>query len=171
VATPSTCGPERDRAQARRSRLPGMNPYRRPGGQQATAYRSAEIATLTQRDLLVRLYQGMERFLIQAKAAMDAKDWAGAHHQCQRAKEILNELVSTLDFEHGGEVAEGLKRFYLSLLFKISEANLRKSPAVIDAVLPLLARVREAWEQVPAEMANSGGLAAAGQSSAVDIRS
>ena len=38
-----------------------------PAASAYSAYRSAEVETLTQRDLIIKLYQGAERFLVQAK--------------------------------------------------------------------------------------------------------
>jgi flagellar secretion chaperone FliS len=149
-----------------------MHPYRRTPHQPgiAGAYRSAEIGTLSQRDLLVRLYQGIERFLTQAQEAMRLKDAPRAHEHCVRAKAIIVELLSTLDFDRGGEVATQLKGLYLWMLVQIGEANLRKDAEILDRVLPLVAQVRDAWAQVPAEEANTSALAAAGATSAVDLR-
>ena len=149
-----------------------MHPYRRPSASGAAGkYQQAEIGTLTQRDLLVRLYQGIERFLDQAATAMREADPPRAHDRCERARAIIVELLSTLDFERGGEVAEQLKQLYLWMLLHISEANLRKDAAILAQVTPVVGRLRDAWEQVPAELANAGSLAAAGQATAVDIRS
>jgi flagellar protein FliS len=122
------------------------------------AYRSAEVETLSQRDLILKLYQGMERFLIQAQLAMQNREPATAHDNCQRAKAILIELMSTLNIDAGGEVAQQLHALYSFFITQVVEANLRKDPAKIAAVLPIISSLREAWQQIPDELANSGSL-------------
>ena len=129
------------------------NPYAQAG----TAYRTAEITTLSQRDLIVRLYQGIERFLQAAIGHMQRSEHEGAHHQCQRAKAILNELLVTLDFERGGEIAEKLKDVYVFLIARVVESNLRKDPEMLAQTLPLVASLRGAWEQVAPEHADLQG--------------
>lgn len=128
--------------------------YSRPRG--AThAYQTAEISTIPQRDLLVRLYQGAERFLAHARDAMYKNQPDVAHAQCQKAKAIFSELVATLDFEAGGPVALQLRELYLYLIMKTVESNLRKDPALIDQILPVVATLRQAWQQIPAAEAEA----------------
>ncbi len=125
-----------------------------------SAYRTAELHTISQRDLIVRLYQGAERFLIQAQAAMHNKQMEMAHHNCQKAKAIFSELLATLNFEQGGAIAAQLKELYLFLIVKTVEANLRKDAKLIAQMLPIVATLREAWQQIPDEQAQITSLTA-----------
>ena len=134
-----------------------------------SAYRSAEIETLTQRDLIIKLYQGAERFLIGAKMAMENKEIENANTLSQKAKRIFMELLSTLDFEQGGAIAKQLRDLYLFIISSIVEANLRKDPARIGQILPIVATLREGWEQVPANEAN-GGRAAGDRGQVLNMR-
>ena len=118
------------------------------------AYRSAEVETLSQRDLIIRLYQGAERFLTAGCVAMDAKKFEEATNQCRRARDIFVELLSTLNFDAGGDLAPQLRDLYVFLIFQISEASLKKNPAQIDALIPIIRTLREGWEAVPDEQAN-----------------
>jgi flagellar protein FliS len=127
------------------------DPYPRGG---AKAYQSAELTTISQRDLLVRLYQGAERFLAHARDAMHKGQPDVAHAQCQKAKAIFSELVATLNFEHGGPIAFQLKELYMYLIMKTVESNLRKDPVLIDQILPVVATLRQAWQQIPEAEAN-----------------
>ena len=118
------------------------------------SYRSAEAETLSQRDLLVRLFQGAERFLTQGRLAMMNKNWYQANEGCQKAKRILVELLSTLNFEVGGEIAERLRDIYLFLIGEIVEANVHHQPERLEALMPVLATLRSAWEDIPDKDAN-----------------
>ncbi len=137
----------------------------------AAAYRNAEIETVSQRDLLVRLYQGIERFLDQGEAAMRNQKRELATVSCQKARAILFELLSTLNFEVGGEIAERLKQIYLFLIAEITECSLRKDADRLRKIRPTLAILRSAWEEIPAEFANVTSLTGVDRHSLVDVRS
>lgn len=134
------------------------------------AYRSAEVDALNQRDLILSLYQGMERFLIRAQLAMQNHDPATAHDNCQRTKAILVELMSTLNLEEGGEVAEQLRALYAFFISQVVEANLRKDPTKIEAILPIIVSLREAWQQVPEDLASHSSLPVGNQGHLLSLR-
>lgn len=134
-----------------------------------SAYRSAELQTIPQRDLIVRLYQGAERFLIQAQAAIHNKQFEMCHHNCQKAKAIFSELLATLNLEQGGAIAVQLKELYLFLIVKTVEANLRKDSALIGRLLPIVATLREAWQQIPDDLAQ-GQTAPAAEGHTLNVR-
>jgi len=122
------------------------------------AYRNAELQTVSQRDLIIRLYLGAERFLIQAQTAMQNRQIEMAHRSCLRAKDIFNELLVTLNFERGGEIADQLKELYGFLIWAITEANLKKDAAKIAELLPIVSTLREAWQSIPDEYATMTSL-------------
>jgi flagellar protein FliS len=167
----------------------GQNPYlRRPTGQTggsatqpiaivtdtspAATYRSSEIETLTPRDLVTKLFEGTERFLRQAQDAMrhQPKQIEAAHNGCSKANAILTELLSTLNFDAGGEIAIQLRDLYLFLIREITEANLRKDPARIDPLLPILGTLRSAFDGIPAEQASLSSIPEAQRGHALDLR-
>jgi flagellar protein FliS len=118
------------------------------------AYKNAEIETLSRRDLLVKLYEAAERNMAQAQLAMANKSLEMSHNSCLKAKAIFVELLSTLNFEQGGEIAIRLRALYVFFITRISEANLRKEPALLKELMPVVATLREGWQQIPAENAN-----------------
>ena len=141
-----------------------------PANHAAHAYRNAEVTTLTQRDLIVKLYQGAERFLIQAKAGManDKEDLVLIG--CQKAKRIFVELTATLNFEQGGDIAEQLRNLYVFLIGEIGRASQERDPGAIEGILPIIATLREAWQNVPDEHANTSSMPQPGQSHTLNIR-
>jgi flagellar protein FliS len=127
-----------------------------------SAYRSASVVT-SQRDLIVKLYVGAEGFLEQARVAMSVRPQRPAHvlradTMCTKARDIFTALLGTLNMEEGGAIASQLRPLYAFLIVKVSEANLRKSPALIEEVLPIVRTLREGWEQIPDEFANISAL-------------
>lgn len=125
-----------------------------------SAYQRAEVETLTQRDLLVALFFGIERGLDQAMVAMNERRVPDSHDACTRVKAIIVELLSSLNVEVGGEIAARLRELYLFMLSRIAEANLRKDPALLAELMPIVADLRQGWQSVPDEFANVSSVGA-----------
>lgn len=118
------------------------------------AYRSAEVETLSQRELIVRLYQGAERFIAAGRDAILANKGEEAVNQCRRARDIFIELMATLNFDAGGGLANQLRDLYAFIIYQISEGSLKKNAAQLEALLPIIKTLREGWQAVPDEHAN-----------------
>ncbi len=118
------------------------------------SYRKAQLDGISQRDLLVRLFQGIERFLLAAQSSFRNGRRDTAAESMAKARRILVELCSTLNFEQGGEVAQRLNQLYIFLIGQTFEISLKQDPAMIDTILPIVATLREGWQQVPDALAN-----------------
>lgn len=134
------------------------------------AYLAAEIETMSRRDILIKLYQHAEKMLITAQLAMQNRQTEQAYHCCRKARDIFVELHATLNFEQGGDVAKQLANLYAFVVKHISEANLRQDPAMIKAVMPVIATLREAWEGIPDEQANLSSLPEGNQGHTFNVR-
>lgn len=128
------------------------------------SYRNAEITTLNQRDLIVKLYVGAERFLLQAAEALDDGDQMEAQIGAQKARAIFTELLSTLDSDKGGDIARQLAALYTFFITDITDALAAKDAAELRKLIPVAANLREAWEAIPADIACTGGAGAGGHS-------
>lgn len=134
------------------------------------AYLAAELETMSRRDILVRLYQHAEKMLVTAQMAMKNQRAELAYTSCRKARDIFIELHATLNFEQGGEVAKQLANLYLFIVQHISEANLKQDGDMLAAILPTVATLREAWEQIPSEHANTTALPEGHDGHAVNLR-
>jgi flagellar protein FliS len=113
------------------------------------AYAETKVATTTnQKDLIVMAYDGILRFLNRAKAEMAAKEIEATHNSLVKARALVEELASTLDMDKGGKFAQNLWNLYLYFFQKITEANLRKDPTIIDEILPIITDLRDGWAGV-----------------------
>ena len=124
------------------------------------AYRSAEVATISQRELIVKLYAGAERFLAVAQESFASGQREAAHTACVKARSIFVELLSTLNLEQGGEIAVKLQALYTFFISRISQANLEQQPGMLAEIQPIIADLRGSWEQIPDEFANVSSVAA-----------
>ena len=118
------------------------------------AYREAAVLTASPVQLVVMLYDGVERFLRQAEVVMGEGNVAQAHDRMQRAEAIIDELLRTLD-KSAGQVAERLEAIYVFCKRLMMEARLEKDPTKLAKVRSLMGELRESW----AELAETGAVA------------
>lgn len=119
-------------------------------GRPYQAYQKASVQTSNQKQLIVMLYDGMDRFINRALKAIDEGDLEVAHTNLQKTGKILMELMSTLREDRGGEVATNLKKLYVFCYEQIVIANLTKDKAKVRKVQKVLNNLREGWKQLSA---------------------
>ena len=118
-----------------------------PHAQAQQAYRDSAILTAPPERLVVMLYDGANRFLLQGAAAMREGDLTLMNDRLRRAEAIINELRATLDMSQG-EVASNLESIYSFCQRLLLEARLKRDPEKIEQTAKLLRELRDAWDQV-----------------------
>jgi flagellar secretion chaperone FliS len=121
-----------------------------PYAQAQQAYRDSAILTAPPERLLVMLYDGANRFLIQAATALRSGDLTTMNERLRRAEAIITELRQTLDMSQG-QVAANLESIYSFCQRLLLEARLKQDPEKIEHVARLLRELREAWDQAAAK--------------------
>jgi len=121
----------------------------------AQAYQRAQAETASPIQLVIMLYDGAIRFLSLAREKMDARDLEARHTYLLKAQRVIAELLSSLDREKGGEVAENLGRLYYFMLQELVEANLKDQPQPIDTVIGMLRELRSSWAEVEKQQKRS----------------
>ncbi|MEA2442978.1 MAG: flagellar secretion chaperone FliS [Thermoleophilales bacterium] len=111
------------------------------------AYRDSAILTAPPERLVVMLYDGANRFLIQAATAMRAGDLTQTNDRLRRAEAIVQELRGTLDMS-AGEVAVNLESIYSFCQRLLLQARLKQDASKIEHVAKLLRELRDAWDQL-----------------------
>ncbi len=66
----------------------------------------------------------------------------------KRATEILYHLWETLDFEHGGEIAENMARLYVFMLQRLVAIDVENSQEAAREVIRLLEPLRRSWHEL-----------------------
>lgn len=115
-----------------------QNPYER--------YKHASVETAPPERLLIMLYDGAIKFVLQTRQALEAKNYEEAHRYNLRVQDILAELNHTLD-QSFGEIPLRLSRLYDFYQRQMILANLKKDPQLLQPVLTFLQDFRTVWEK------------------------
>ena len=108
------------------------------------SYRESAILTAPPEQLVIMLYDGIHRFLLQAAAAMRDGRAAEAGERLGRATAIIDELQGTLDLSVG-VIAERLSGIYVFCRRHLAEGLCERDPEKLDRVDALLRELREAF--------------------------
>lgn len=111
-------------------------------------YQSVQVTTTDRGRLLLMMYEGAIKFLKQAKAGLDENDIVKFCRFLSKAQAIIAELMNTLDFEKGGQIAKDLDRLYDFMLFYLTEANLYRDGKRIIKVISLIDTIYGAYKTI-----------------------
>jgi len=114
-------------------------------GQRRTAYQDSEVMSSSPERLIPLMYEKLLVSLKRGAVCMRSKDFEGKHESLGRALDIISELVGSLDFEHGGEIAQRLVSLYGFWSREVSQAGRGLQPDRIDRVAVMVAELHEAW--------------------------
>ena len=137
-----------------------MNPLR--------SYKETQIKTATPGKLILMMYDGAIRHLNQALQEMDDEHrrYDSISNSLIKAQDIIAELMISLDFERGGEIAKNLFGLYVFMNRRLLDGNIKKDRTPLEEVKTLLIELRGAW----AEVADKAGASViSGQNRGVNI--
>ena len=112
------------------------------------AYKKASVNTLDQNKLIIMLYDGAIKNANFAVQHMESGDIEKVHDSLIKTKNIVTELLATLNMDQGGEIAKNLKSLYSYMFSQLVEANMEKKSEPVLAVIDLLKELRGAWVQI-----------------------
>ena len=111
-------------------------------------YQQMHVTSLNQKELIVLLYSGALQFINRGRDLMLKKDIPGTFENLNKARNIFIHLLSTLNLEKGGEVAQKLSGLYAYFIEKITVANMTKEIGELDDIVPLFAKIKKSWENI-----------------------
>ena len=121
-----------------------MNPYVKGNN----AYKKASVTTKDQGILILLLYDGAIRFLKTANKKIAEDNHEGAHNAIVKAKNIISELMTSLNTENSGRVGSSLKSLYVYMFNRLIDANIQKNTIYVDEVCELMQELRDGWKGV-----------------------
>ena len=111
-------------------------------------YQKTQVTTASREKILLMLYEGAIRFTKQARIAMNEKKIADKGKYISKTTAIISELMATLDFKVGGQLAQDLENLYIFMIDKLIEANIQNKTEPLDQVEKLLNTLYSAWKDV-----------------------
>jgi flagellar protein FliS len=122
----------------------------------SSTYKETRVKTAGQGQLIIMLYDEALKQLTMAIEHLeiyqnDKKEAGRIEHiskAVMKTEEIITELMVSLDFEQGGEIAKNLFALYTWFNRELLEANITKDTKRIKAVKDLLSELRNTWSSI-----------------------
>ncbi len=104
------------------------------------------VSTASPVQIVVLLYEGAISAIASAKGEMERRNVAQKARFINKAIDIVEGLRNALEFDQGGDIAISLNDLDLYMVQRLSTANLKNDPAILDEVTNLLHELLGAWE-------------------------
>lgn len=123
-----------------------MKPYPNP----LRAYKETKVRTASQGKLIVMLYDEALKQLDAAIGGLEnqSKQLDMIHNAILKAQDIITELMVSLDFDRGGEIAKNLFNLYMFFNRQLMESNVKKEIEPVKDVRRLMCDLRDAWVKI-----------------------
>ncbi len=99
-------------------------------------------------DLIIMLYDGAIEHLNRAVFYINQGEISKKNQSISKVVAIIEELLSSLNMEVGGEIAKNLQALYIYMITEITRANIRNDIEKIRHIEFLLKEIRSAWRQI-----------------------
>lgn len=109
------------------------------------AYKQQSVMTMTQGEMLLKLYDEVITLLNSASIQIGEKNIVKTNQALLKAQKIINYLKATLDFQY--EISEKLAALYDFFVRQIVSANVKKDAAPIREILPMIVDLRDTFAQ------------------------
>ncbi len=111
-------------------------------------YQKTAIQTSSKEELVLMLYNGAIKYTTNAIGFLEKKNIPDASKNICRAQAIIVELLNSLNFEVGGEIAKNLEYLYSVMVDNLTVANFEHVVEPLQLNLKILDKLRMAWEGV-----------------------
>lgn len=120
-----------------------VNPYNKYVKQ----YQANNITTATPERLMLMFFDAAIQFLQKAKTAIETKNLKERSENISLARNVIRELMRTIDLENGNDVAKSLFVMYNKMVSKLIKANISRNANLIDEVLEDLMNIRWGFQK------------------------
>ncbi len=111
-------------------------------------YVDGKVNTTSKGSLLIMVYDSAIRNLKEAQVQMKAKDFSKKGEAVDIAFKAVSELLLSLNFDVGGDIATNLSKIYNFILRQISASNISNDPAKLEVPIRILDDFRGTWLEV-----------------------
>lgn len=108
-------------------------------------YKEREILTMSNGELLVKLYDELIKNLKYGSTLMGQKNVDAARKCTTKSKNIINYLLTLLDDRY--PISKNLRTIYMKWIGHIIKANVTGDASHLDQISPEIRELREAWAE------------------------
>lgn len=112
-------------------------------------YANNKILTASPAELTLMLYEGAIKFCNFAKMDMENGEYGESMHKLQKARNIIVELQTTLDFKY--PVAKDFDNIYTYIFQLMIDANTKHDIEILEEILNQLRELRDLWKRIMKE--------------------
>ncbi|MDR3166367.1 MAG: flagellar export chaperone FliS [Treponema sp.] len=121
-----------------------------------SAYRETRIKTASQGQLIIMLYdeavkhldRGLELLGMNVSGKKDPGNIEQISKAIIKTQEIITELMVSLDFEQGGDIAKNLFSLYTWFNQELLEANVKQDIRRVTIIRNMVNELRGAWNEI-----------------------
>ncbi len=125
-----------------------------------SAYKETRIKTASGGKLILMIYDEAIRQLNIAQEDLENDSYKldNVSNSIIKAQDLITELIVSLDFDKGGEIASSLFSLYMFFNQQLMDANFNKDIELLKKVRTYLTDLRSAWTEVVGKAGVSTGL-------------
>jgi len=112
------------------------------------SYQKTSIQTASKEELILMLYNGAIKYTHNSIEFLDQKNFPDASKSICRAQAIIVELLNSLNFEVGGEIAKNLEYLYSIMVDNLTVSNFEHTVEPLKLNVQILDKLKTAWEGV-----------------------
>ncbi len=109
-------------------------------------YQNNAVNTASGTQLTFMLYNGCVKFIQQGIKAMNEEQYEAKNTAIQKAQNIIQELMLTLDQEV--EVSKQLLPLYDFIHHQLQQGNMKNEPALLEEALEFVIEFRDVWKDM-----------------------
>lgn len=109
------------------------------------AYQNNAVSTASGPQLTLMLYNGCIRFINQGIKALDEQNFEQKNINVQKAQDIIQELMLTLDQEM--EISKQLLPLYDYIHYQLQQGNINNNQESLEEALQYVTEFRDTWRE------------------------
>lgn len=113
---------------------------------QYQAYQNNAVTTASGGQLTLMLYNGCIKFIKQAIKATSEKDYENKNTHIQKAQNIIQELMLTLDQEI--DISKQIMPLYEFANYQLIQGNVKNDVTALEEALHVMTEFRDTWKEV-----------------------
>lgn len=111
-----------------------------------------EILSASPHRIIQMLMQSFLDRCVIAKSMMIRHNYAQKSYHCEKAINLLEELLSIINYDEESDIPNQLSNLYQFMLKHLWEASLTNDPQKMDDLHQLMSEIKLGWDAIPDEI-------------------